>query len=185
MRLFLGIPLAAPVITELSALSVQIHSPDDGLRWSAPDTWHITLQFLGNTSQDQYACIVARLHELRSTLISIQLESLGFFERAGIFFVGVRPTSELIRLQQKVTATTAHCGFISEAHPYHPHITLARNKGKKDMRELHWLKSRIPRQLNFTAFTAENFFLYESFTSPSGSHYDIRERFPFNNIGAE
>ena len=45
MRLFAGIPLAAAVIDELSAISIRLRSNDDGLRWSAPESWHITLQF--------------------------------------------------------------------------------------------------------------------------------------------
>ncbi len=103
----------------------------DGLRWSAPESWHITLQFLGNTPQ--YECIVARLRELRSPPVPIQLEGLGFFERAGVFFAGVGLTPELQALQQRVTAATGLCGFIPETRPYHPHITLARSKGKGAM----------------------------------------------------
>ncbi len=61
MRLFAGIPIAAAVIDELSAVSLRLRSSTDGLRWSAPESWHITLQFLGSTGQEQYDCTVARL----------------------------------------------------------------------------------------------------------------------------
>ena len=130
MRLFAGIPLAAEVIEELSAISLRLQTSGDGLRWSAPESWHITLQFLGNTGQPQYECIVARLRELRSPPVPIQLEDLGFFDRAGVFFAGVALTSELRLLQERVTAATGLCGFIPETRPYHPHITLARTKSK-------------------------------------------------------
>ena len=124
MRLFAGIPLAAEVIEELSAISLRLQTSGDGLRWSAPESWHITLQFLGNTGQPQYECIVARLRELRSPPVPIQLEDLGFFDRAGVFFAGVALTSELRLLQERVTAATGLCGFVPETRPYHPHITL-------------------------------------------------------------
>src|SRR5271156_493848 len=100
MRFFVGIPLAPAVIEELSAVSLRLQSGADGLRWSAAESWHITLQFLGSTQQ--YECIVARLRELRSAAVPIQLEGLGFFERAGIFFAGVRLTPQLATLQQRV-----------------------------------------------------------------------------------
>jgi 2'-5' RNA ligase len=45
MRLFVGIPLAAQVIEELSAISIQLQSKRDALRWYGPESWHITLQF--------------------------------------------------------------------------------------------------------------------------------------------
>jgi RNA 2',3'-cyclic 3'-phosphodiesterase len=177
MRLFVGIPLAAAVIDELSAISVRLRASGDGLRWSAPETWHITLQFLGNTSQEQYECTVARLRELGSPFVPIQLEGVGLFERAGVFFAGVGLTPELLSLQQRVTAATGVCGFVPETRPYHPHVTLARTKGKGRMRGLDELKSRIHRQPSFTSFVAEEFVLYESVTRPSGAIYEIRDRF--------
>ena len=62
MRLFVGIPLSPAVIDELSATSMRLQSHADGLRWSTPESWHITLQFLGNTPE--YECIVSRLRDL-------------------------------------------------------------------------------------------------------------------------
>ena len=174
MRLFVGIPLEAAVIEELSALSMRLQSSADGLRWSAPESWHITLQFLGNTAE--YDCIVARLREVRAPSVPITLEGLGFFDRAGIFFAGVRLTPELRELQTRVTTATRLCGFIPETRPYHPHITLARSKGKKPL-ALRDLKARIHREPKFSPFVAEDFVLYESLSKPGGSEYQIRDRF--------
>jgi 2'-5' RNA ligase len=173
MRLFVGVPLPAEVIGELSAISMRLRSSDDGLRWSTPESWHITVQFLGNTPE--YECTVARLRELRSPAVAIQLEGLGFFERAGIFFAGVRLTPQLATLQEHVTAATGLCGFVPETRPYHPHITLARAKSKGQ--GLEGLKTRIRRQPGFTGFVAGQFVLYESVATPTGSHYEIRDRF--------
>jgi 2'-5' RNA ligase len=179
MRLFVGIPLAAAVIEELSAVSMRLQASEDGLRWSSPESWHITLQFLGNTPQ--YECIVARLMELRSPPLSLQLEGLDFFERAGVFFAGVRLTPELEALQQRVTAATGLCGFVPETRPYHPHITLARSKSK-GVTALRALKGRIHREPGFSGFVAEAFVLYESVPGAKGSHYQIRERFPLSTL---
>jgi 2'-5' RNA ligase len=175
MRLFAGIPLTAEVIAELSAISLQLQASGDGLRWSAPESWHITLQFLGSTGQPQYECMVARLQELRSPPVPIQLEDLGFFDRAGVFFAGVALTPELRLLQERVTSATGLCGFVPETRPYHPHITLARAKSKGQ--GLEGLKTRIRRQPGFTGFVAGQFVLYESVATPTGSHYEIRDRF--------
>ncbi len=174
MRLFVGIPLPATLIEELSAISMRLQSKADGLRWSAPESWHITLQFLGNTTE--YDCIVARLREVRASSLPIVLEGLGFFDRAGIFFAGVRLTPELQELQQSITAATGHCGFIPETRPYHPHITLARTKGRKPT-SVRDLKAKIHREPRFSPFIADEFVLYESLTGPGGSEYQIRDRF--------
>ncbi|HEX4230387.1 MAG TPA: RNA 2',3'-cyclic phosphodiesterase [Bryobacteraceae bacterium] len=181
MRLFIGIPLDDAVLTELSAIAARFGSTGEGLRWPAPETWHITLQFLGNTGQEQYACIVARLREIRSAAIPVELEGTGFFEHAGIFFAGVRPTPELMSLQQHVTRATGRCGFVTEDRPYRPHITLARAKGAAGARDLRHLKKGMEQPPKFTAFVAEEFLLYESFTLPAGSQYEIRERFSLHS----
>jgi 2'-5' RNA ligase len=175
MRLFVGIPLAVEVIEQLSAVSMRLQTGEDGLRWSAPESWHITLQFLGNTRE--YECIVARLRELRSPPLPVQLEGLGFFERAGVFFAGVRRTPELEALQKSVTAATGLCGLVPESRPYHPHITLARSKSK-GVTALRALKGKIHREPTFSGSLAEEFVLYESVPGAKGSHYQVRERFP-------
>jgi RNA 2',3'-cyclic 3'-phosphodiesterase len=177
MRLFIGIPLAIPVIQELEKISLRYRADEDGLRWSTPESWHITLQFLGNTSQTQYDCIVASLRELHAVPVPIQLEEMGFFDRAGIFFAGIALTPELLALHQRVTAATIPCGFVPEDHPFRPHVTLARSKGRRKAPGLEKLKAIIRHQPKFSHFVAEEFLLYESFTRPTGSQYEIRERF--------
>lgn len=177
MRLFIGIPLAASVAEELAKLAARLRRKDDGLRWSAPESWHITLQFLGSVDEQRYGCAVERLREVRSAAVPVALEGLGMFDRAGVFFAGVKTTPELVALQQRVTATMEHCGFVPEERPYHPHITLARSKGKEGARGLRALKAPVRREPKFGSFVAEEFVLYESVPEPGGSRYLIRERF--------
>jgi 2'-5' RNA ligase len=181
MRLFIGIPLSPAVVREVAALTEQLKSPSDGLRWSASAGWHITLQFLGATSADQYACVEKGLRGIRHAPFEIQLEPAGFFENAGVFFVGVRLSAELTLLQELVTAATKPCGFAAEERPYHPHITLARAKGGRG--PLKALKSRIGEAGAFSSFAAGEFLVYESFPGPDGSRYEVRTRFALAGAG--
>jgi 2'-5' RNA ligase len=178
MRLFIGISLAAAVIDELSAITARLQSGGDGLRWTARESWHITLQFLGNTGAEQCGCVVARLRELHSPPAPIRIEGLSCFDRAGILLATIHPTPELLLLQKRVTAATRLCGFIPEARPYQPHITLARSQGKGQRHDLRELKAKLRRPPHFTPFAAGEFLLYESFLAPTGSRYEIRARFP-------
>jgi 2'-5' RNA ligase len=179
MRLFIGIPLAAEVIDTLQRLSSSLRSPEDHLRWRSPETWHITLQFLGETSVETYGCIVPRLGAIRSSGIPVRLEATGFFDRAGVFFAGVNVSPELRRLQSHVVEATSECGFAADERPYHPHVTLARAKGDDRIRVLRKLKSRVNPNIEFPSFTATEFLLYEAFLGPGGSRYQVRERFSF------
>jgi RNA 2',3'-cyclic 3'-phosphodiesterase len=175
MRLFVGIPLAEGTTRELTALCVKLCPSAPTLRWSKPESWHITLQFLGNTGTDQLNCLAARLAEIRSATVPIRIGALDIFDRAGVFIVEVDLTPGLIALQKQVVAATADCGFAAEDRPYHPHITLARAKDTTARRDLKKLKA--PAQPAFSSFRANEFLLYESHTDPGGSRYEAKARF--------
>ena len=181
MRLFIAIPLPTAVTKQLAALRSRLERTADGLRWSPQESWHITLQFLGSTTEPQYACVVEHMQTLFARSVSIRLGDLGFFDRAGVFFVDVSMTPQLVRLQQAVTHATTDCGFVPEDRPYHPHITLARTKGqsRSGIRDLkRRLEAGAIAASRFPAFTAHEFLLYESFLGPTGSRYEVRARFP-------
>ncbi|HLY42322.1 MAG TPA: RNA 2',3'-cyclic phosphodiesterase [Terracidiphilus sp.] len=179
MRLFIGIPLAPEVKEELSSICARLKSNGDTLRWSSAESWHITLQFLGSTREEQYDGIVVGLQSIRAVPVPVSLEGLDSFDRAGVFFASVKVTPKLSSLQQQVTAATAQCGFAPEERDYHPHITLAR-AGKGDRRAVINLKPKLRNEAKFSGFVAHEFCLYESFLGSSGSKYVVRERFALN-----
>lgn len=173
MRLFVGIALAEKVTAQLERACARLRAHGDGLRWSAPESWHVTLQFLGNVGEEQFACLQARLAEVHAAPVPVRLGALGIFERAGGLLVKVEPTEELVELQRRVVAATGTCGFVPEERPYQPHITLARAKGEGGRRQLKMLKARADEQPAFAGFTADQFLLYESHLGPGGSRYEV------------
>ncbi|HUA92791.1 MAG TPA: RNA 2',3'-cyclic phosphodiesterase [Terracidiphilus sp.] len=183
MRLFIAVPLADSVVTELGRLTGRLRSRAAELRWPTPESWHVTLQFLGNASEEQYGCLIGRLAEVRGRLVPVQLGEPGIFERAGVFYAGVELSPQLIALQQRVAAATAPCGFEPETRPFRPHITLARSKGRSGGRELRGLMAGLPAKIRFSRFTAAEFLLYESHLSSAGATYEVRQRFSL--AGAE
>jgi RNA 2',3'-cyclic 3'-phosphodiesterase len=178
MRLFLAIPLNENVTSELKRLIARLRPTAPDLRWSQPESWHITLQFLGNTSEEQLQCILPRISALEPTSVAIEFEALGVFDRAGVFFLGVRPTLSLISLHKSVVATTRPCGFEPEDRPYRPHITLARSKSGVKAGDLRRLPGAAGQITRFEHFFAAEFLLYESHLSTSGSTYEVKNRFP-------
>lgn len=179
MRLFIGIPMDPAVADQLAAVRARLERPNDGLRWSAPESWHITLQFLGATTPAQYDCLVAQLRGIHAQPVPVRLEGLGFFDRAGVFFADVLVSPELAALQKTVIAATSQCRFIPEDRPYHPHITLARNRGRENGARV--LKPRVGAAPSFAPFIAHEFLLYESFPNSQGSRYQVRARFQLSD----
>jgi RNA 2',3'-cyclic 3'-phosphodiesterase len=177
MRLFVAIALAEVVRAEVGAVVAQLRPKAENLRWTAPDSWHVTLQFLGNAGREQLESLIARLGEVHSAAVKIQLTAPGIFERAGVLHVGVKLTQQLEELQQSVVVATGRCGFGAGDRPFHPHITLARAKGQGRGRDMSKLGLGLKGAPVFTPFIAEEFLLYESFTEPRGARYEVRARF--------
>lgn len=159
-------------------MDLRVAHPD--LRWSAPDQWHVTLQFLGQTSDAWYDCIRQHLSEVREQTVQVELAEPGFFERAGVFHVEVKLSSSLLALHKATENALGKCGFEAEARPYSPHITLARKRGRSRSAAFEQLRKHIGRHrlISLPPFTAHEFLLYESVPGPSGSRYEVRERFP-------
>ena len=146
--MFIGIPLAEEAQKALVAVRERFggrSSRESDLRWPEPESWHVTLQFLGQTGEEQARCVVEKLGAVRAERVPVRLEGLGFFERAGVFWAGVALTPELLALQQKVVAATRGCGFLPEDRAYRPHITLARAKGRSGGRALGPLRKAVEK----------------------------------------
>lgn len=177
MRLFVGIALADDLVRELEIVAARLRSGDSGLRWTEPDSWHVTLQFLGHATPEQFDCLMVQLAEVRSESVSIQLGSLECFEREGVFFADVAETPGLAALAERVAAATSKCGFKGEMRPFHPHITLARAKGQGRGAELRALAGRVRGEPAFTPFMAREFLLYESHLGAESARHEVRGRF--------
>ena len=202
MRLFIGIALTEEAENALLAVQERLRGLSSGeshLRWPGPESWHVTLQFLGQTDEARARCVAEKLSAVRAARVPVRIEGLGFFERAGVFWAGVALTPELLALEQKVVAAMRGCGFVPEARAYRPHITLARVKGRSGaralepirkaverahpVRELHADKDGAPRDGApgvYAEFVAEAFVLYESLPGADGSRYELRGRWGYS-----
>jgi 2'-5' RNA ligase len=179
MRLFVGIALDVEVQRALEHYIKGLKEISPILRWSRPEQWHVTLQFLGETDESRYACIVRQLQTIHAEAVNICLAEPGFFERAGVFHIEVQPTDSLLALHDCVESILTNCGFEPEARAYSPHITLARDKGRRpstDFKQLHHAVA-LQSPVSFPASFAKEFLLYQSFTEQAGPRYEVREHF--------
>ncbi len=181
MRLFVGIALDSKTQQAIAAWASELREAFVRLRWSSPEQWHVTLQFLGETDEERYSCVVEQLRKIHAQAPDIDLAEPGFFERAGVFHISVEPTASLVALHDEIEHTLLPCGFEPEERAFSPHITLARRKGRGPSPDFARLKKAVrwgQPAARLPSFQAKEFLLYQSFTGPSGSIYEVRERFP-------
>ena len=114
------------------------------VRWVPVENIHLTLKFLGDVSLSN----VERLEEIIRSAVAGQREfavsvgSVGAFpspQRARVLWAGVEGPSELFSVQRVVDVETARLGYVSEARPFKPHLTLgrvSRNATSKDIQRI-------------------------------------------------
>lgn len=178
MSLFVGIPIAPATTRALQELAVHLRAGQDGMRWTLPEAWHITLQFLGESTDERLGCLLSQLNSVVAEPFKIALEGITCFERAGVVAASIGLTAPLAALQRSVVRATALCGCIPEARPYTPHLTLARVRRGSRLRPKFLQQRALQGHLRLPGFVAQEFLLYESFLERDGAHYEVRARFP-------
>jgi len=171
-RLFVAIRPPEAVREQLLDLMEGV--PD--LRWQADEQLHVTLRFIGEVERPVAEDIALALAAIRFERFSIALDGVGSFEkrRHGALWAGVQPKDQLRALNAKVERACHAAGMGPEHRAYHPHITLARWKGR-----MPGLDPFLATHGGLTspAWEVGEFILYESHLGHSGAHYEPVERF--------
>jgi len=104
---------------------------------------------------------------------------LGFYPNAHSprnFWCGIEAPG-LAELAADIDSATAALGIARERRAFSPHLTLARVKERAELQPLREAIAALPT-LEFGAFQAEGFFLYQSKLRPTGSVYTKLAEFP-------
>ncbi|RUS48605.1 RNA 2',3'-cyclic phosphodiesterase [Cohnella sp. AR92] len=177
MRLFTAIPIPQDVIVPLNQW-VQARKDELAFRkWTHPQDYHITLQFLGEVAEERVDELNAALEHILFTPLSLGLNGGGTFgapRAPSVLYAGLRGELErLAMLQAAIVRATEPLGFAAEKRPYSPHLTLARRFASED-------GSAFPRGLLDTmpsdlAWTADRFVLMKTHLNASPMYERIRE----------
>lgn len=140
LRTFIAIDLPDAVRQAVRAYQAQVQRDlaaaevPSVFRWSAVDTIHLTLRFLGDTTPAQCEAVAARLRSQAAGWqpFTLQVGTLGGFpnlRRPRVLWLGVNGDSEtLAQVQAAVEAAVVDVGFEPEPKSFRPHLTLARTR---------------------------------------------------------
>jgi 2'-5' RNA ligase len=173
-RLFVAIRPPEPIRDLL--IDAMDESPD--FRWQHDEQLHLTLRFIGEVDRPLADDIAAALTRIRAERFSLRIAGTGRFEQrnSGSLWAGVEPKAPVAALASKIERTCVGLGLEPERRAFHPHITLARWKGRRS-REIADFLQRT-RGLGSEPFDVSEFILFESRLSRHGAHYEEAASYP-------
>jgi 2'-5' RNA ligase len=137
-RLFVAVPLPSSVIALVGALVRDFATEDWPVRWVAPETAHITLQFIGEVPPERAELLRMALPPVVAKHAAFRLRTadLGVFpnqRRPRVIWLGLYgPAHRLQTLHADVVGTLRRFDVAAEESEFHPHITLGRVRDVRD-----------------------------------------------------
>ena len=186
-RLFIGARVSTQTANALAACAemLQRRSRDAGidLKWVAPTNYHVTLKFLGWTRDEAVPAVV---DALESGLVGVQAfrfrtARLGAFpslEKASVVWAGVEDPAPLSELAGRIETACEGLGFQREKRAFHAHVTLARLRETRAVKDL---VLPLSEQM-FSDSRIDGVTLFESETKSSGSVYREVQRIDFKTV---
>lgn len=182
IRSFIAIDTAPEVKAAIVEVEEKLRSTDAEVRWESIDKFHITLKFLGNVDE-------AKLHSLENQLeealgpfsaFTMRYQGVGCFpnqHHPRVVWIGAENEDGILtRIQETIEGVSESFGFQREERQFHPHITIGRVKGSRNLKTL-------VAELGNASFAPHSSLIKEvlmmrSDLKPSGSVYAVLHRFP-------
>ena len=175
-RLFVAIRPPEPILDLL--IDAMDDSPE--LAWVGVDNLHLTLRFIGEVERPLAEDIAATLGRVRFNRFELRIAGVGAFERrsGGALWAAVEPRESVAALAAKVERACVSAGLEAERRAFHPHVTLARWKGRRTREVQSFLDRR--KDLVSDPFAVDRFSLFESHLSRHGAHYEEVATYPLS-----
>ncbi len=183
-RLFVGARISVGAANALAGCAETLarRARDAGveLRWVAPTNYHVTLAFLGWAGVEAIGPICDGLQaavagESRITFRAARLGAFASLDQATVLWAGVEDATALTRVASSVAEGMAGLGFPRDPRPFHPHITIARLREARAIRDV--VLPMAEQMFGDTRIDAVT--LFESETKSTGSVYLELEKIAF------
>jgi RNA 2',3'-cyclic 3'-phosphodiesterase len=183
MRVFLAVPSEPLWVESARGLVERVRRRLPRAAWTRPESWHLTLKFLGEVESDfvgRFAEAVAPA-TLETVPGEIQAAAATVFPERGrprVLGIGFSPSpgvDSISRLASAAGKAANRLGSREESRPFHPHVTLARIRDS-------WPASAVDdyrREVEawpFPSWLARSCVLFESRLDPAGAvHTPLHE----------
>lgn len=173
-RLFTGLEIPAALGDELSLLRGGL----PGARWIEPESYHITLRFIGDVDDETADEIAEILGQVRRKNFELRLDGVQSFggKKPRAVVAAVAPSPPVMELQAEHERLMQRAGLDPEGRKYTPHVTLARLRDTSSFEVAEYLSARAA--FRSPPFTVSRFVLFSARSSVGGGPYVVEAAYP-------
>jgi len=167
-----AIELPEDVRARLVQLRRRVDRGGTEIRWSRPETMHLTLKFLGDVKAESIAEVTEACRGAAggaggagASPVEVAVEGLALFpspKRPRVVSGRVAAGDGLVALQAAVERGLAKAGFAAERRGYRPHVTVGRLKGTRDAAGLAASLAEVSGGEEIGSFTADEIVVFQS-----------------------
>jgi len=177
IRIFISVFVPKEIVNIKEMLKTTIDTRGIKIRWVRDGNMHLTLKFIGNTTEKSIDSINNAIHDLvkDTPFINLSISGTGCFskrDRANTLWVGIK--GDLDKLEQlilNINNKLEPLGFPIERRKFLPHITIARiNPNQKKKPDISNFLNTTFMELPMKIVKIN---LMQSQSFPKGSFYTI------------
>jgi 2'-5' RNA ligase len=186
LRAFLAVELGDGARRAAAAAAERLAREVRGrdVRWARPESYHLTLRFLGEIPAEPLAPLVAAVAAELADLapFEVQLGGLELFpspRRPRVIAARLEPAAPLAELARRVEAAAVRAGFPAEERPFRAHLTLGRLRDRAHPA----LEPAAADLLAADPFRVAEVVLFRSDLQPDGALHTPLERIALGGNG--
>jgi len=183
MRLFVALDLPDELRSACARQAEALRDPfqqrDIDVRWSTPDTYHLTIRFIGEASDTESDVYREALASVDASAAHIEPFGLGVLPSRlspRVVMCGSEQTRSLSALYAEVSEVLEDAGLDEADNAFRPHVTIGRIRDAETEAVHHAL--REAPSVHLPAVTVRGLTLYRSLRGPDGARHEVVETFP-------
>lgn len=181
LRCFIAIPFPGELKESVASSVELLKAARADVRWVQPENLHLTLKFLGDTTEPSVPGIAGALDNAAESLrsFSLRISGAGVFpdwKRPRVIWFGVEAGSGLKSLQESIEDIMETFGYNRENRLFSPHLTIGRVRSQRNISPLVSALESV-KGTDFGSMEVRSFSLMKSDLSPKGSEYTTLAEF--------
>ena len=179
----IGDDIKKPIKAMVAGLQAGIGDTKLRISWTRPESWHVTLKFLGDVKADRLGEVSQSLLQAVdvSAPFTIHAAGVATFPEGGrkprAIVVPIKDDGESTRLAGAIDVALVPLGFAPERRPYVAHLTIARVRNHKEWGQMA-TELREYEAADFGRNRIDSVTLYRSQQLEGGVRYSVLQRFP-------